>query len=130
MGGGIIKVLGADYMEFTYLTEAGINVESAMKRFMGNGALYRMMLEKFLSEESFQDLTEVVACGNGEKALERAHTLKGICGNLSMDWLYELFSEQVSLMRAGKWEEAYHMMPDITEKYENVVTGIKKWLDT
>lgn len=116
-------------MGITCLNEIGINTESAMNRFMGNEALYGKMLTKFLDEPSFSKLCEAVCCKDGSAALAASHTLKGLCGNLSMDVLYNMFSEQVALMRAGEWEKAYGMMPQITEDYQKLTDGIKAWLN-
>lgn len=65
-------------------------------------------------DRTFSKLTEAVSEGTGQEALEASHTLNGICGNLSIDKLFALFSEQVVLMRADKWDEAYAMMPEIS----------------
>lgn len=116
-------------MELSSLKQIGINTDSAIERFMGNEALYAKMLKKFLSEPTFAKLTAAVAEGNGQAALEASHTLKGVCGNLSIESLFDLFAEQVVLMRADKWDEAYAMMPEITEKYKLVTDTLRNCLD-
>ena len=87
------------------------------------------MLKKFLDDKTFVRLVEAVAAKDAKAALESSHTLKGLCGNLSIDCLYTLFSEQVVLMRADKWEEAYSMMDEITEKYSRVTAVVKELTD-
>ena len=52
-----------------------------------------------------------------------------MCGNLSITELFKLFSEQVALFRADKWDDASAMMPEITEKYTKVTEVIKAWLE-
>lgn len=116
-------------MELSSLKQIGINTDSAIERFMGNESLYAKMLKKFLGEPTFAKLTAAVAEGNGQAALEASHTLKGVCGNLSIESLFDLFAEQVVLMRADKWDEAYAMMPEITEKYELVTDTLRNCLD-
>lgn len=116
-------------MDFTLLNQVGINSDSAVERFMGNEALYAKMLKKFLDDRTFSSLTAAVAEGSGQAALEASHTLKGVCGNLSIEGLFELFSRQVVLMRADKWDEAYAMMTEITETYTKVTEALKTWLD-
>ena len=61
---------------------------------MGNEALYTKMLKKFLNDGTFASLTKAVSENDGKIALEASHTLKGICGNLSIDTLYELFQDK------------------------------------
>ena len=116
-------------MDFKCLMNVGINTDNALKRFMGNETFYKRMLSKFLDDDNFLKLTKAVSCGNTKEALISAHTLKGISGNLSMERLYVLFSKQVELMRNEKWNEAFQMMPEITENYHNVTTTLKKWLE-
>ncbi|MBP1561922.1 MAG: Hpt domain-containing protein [Oscillospiraceae bacterium] len=116
-------------MDFTLLKNAGIDTDSAVERFVGNEALYAKMLKKFLDDQTFAALVKAVSEGSGEAALAASHTLKGVCGNLSIERLFELFSEQVVLMRADKWDEAYAMMTEITENYTKVTEALKAWFD-
>ena len=116
-------------MDLLVLKQAGINTDSALERFMNNEALYMRMMKKFLDDKTFISLVESVSQNDGKAALESSHTLKGVCGNLSIDNLFTLFSEQVGLMRADKWDEAYSMMSEITEKYTQVTDAIKTWID-
>lgn len=115
-------------MDFSLLKQIGINTDSAVERFMGNEALYVKMLKKFLDDRTFEKLAEAVSQNSGKEALEASHTLKGICGNLSIEKLFDLFSNQVVLMRADKWDEAYAMMTGITETYNNVTETLKSWI--
>lgn len=116
-------------MDFSVLKQVGVNSDSAIERFMGNESLYVRMLKKFLDDKTFACLVESVSAKDGKTALESSHTLKGICGNLSIDCLYTLFSEQVTLMRADKWEEAYAMMDEITENHSKVTGAVKELID-
>lgn len=116
-------------MDITILKQAGINTDSAIQRFMNNESVYAKILSKFLSDETYKKLVKAVSENNGKEALEASHTLKGISGNLSMDTLFNLCSEQVTLMREDKWDEAYAMMPEITENYEKVIQMINLWLE-
>ncbi|MGN0687407.1 MAG: Hpt domain-containing protein [Oscillospiraceae bacterium] len=117
-------------MDFTILTNAGIDVDSAIGRFVGNKDLYARMLRKFLEEQSYNNLVNAIAENNESDALAASHTLKGLCGNLSLTHLFELFSEQVTLMRASEWDKAVGMMPEISKSYEEITTAIKNWLET
>ena len=114
-------------MNHTELKKSGIDVDSALKRVMGNENLLKRLLGKFLSDQSWNKLTESVEQDSRDNALAASHTLKGICGNLSMDKLFDLFSEQVRLMREENWEKAYSMMPEIKIQYEIVVDAIQTY---
>lgn len=78
-------------MDFSLLKQVGINTDSAVERFIGNESLYARMLKKFLDDKTFEKLAAAVAEGSGQEALEASHTLKGVCGNLSIDSLFSLF---------------------------------------
>ncbi|MGN0701129.1 MAG: Hpt domain-containing protein [Oscillospiraceae bacterium] len=98
-------------MDFTLLTNAGVDVNSAIERFVGNEGLYARMLKKFLDEPSYNNLVKAIAENNEGDALLASHTLKGLCGNLSLNGLFELFAQQVALFRANEWDKAAAMMP-------------------
>lgn len=112
-------------MNYELLKNAGIDTDTALGRFMGNKALLERFLKKFLEDKNFERLQRAVDEGDHAAALEASHTLKGVCGNLSLDELYELFSGQVSLMREDRWEEAADMMERITAVYDRVTEAIR-----
>ena len=58
------------------LEKAGINVDSALARFMGNEGLFLKFLEKFLQDRSFEGLLEAVKNEDARQAFQYAHTLK------------------------------------------------------
>lgn len=110
------------------LEEAGIDVDNALERFMGNEALLERFLKKFLEDTNHAALTAAVFAGDQEAALTAAHTLKGVSGNLSILPLHELLTRQVQLFRENNWEEAVAVMPRITEAYETAEKAIRQEL--
>ena len=116
-------------MNFDLLKNAGIDAEDAVKRFMGNESLYARMLRKFLDDSNYDNLVRAIAENSESEALTASHTLKGLCGNLSMTELFRLFTEQVTLFRANEWEKACAMMPEITENYNKITQTITAWLE-
>ena len=117
-------------MDFSILAASGIDTDTALKRYMGKGELYARLLEKFLSEPNDERLVKAVSEQNKSEALSASHSLKGICGNLSLTRLFALFSEQVRLFREDEWEAAVGLMPEITENYESVTAAVSQWLET
>lgn len=103
------------------LAAAGIDADAAVERFMGSEELYLRFLYKFPEDPCCGELREAAARMDAEEMLRAAHTLKGVCGNLSINSLYELLSRQVELLRMGKPAEAADMMSEITEAYNAVV---------
>lgn len=107
------------------LAAAGVGLEDALGRFMNNEGLLERFLKKFPEDGNYQKLTEAVAAGDWEAALTASHTLKGMCGNLSLTRLYQLFTDQVDLIRRERYPEAAGMMEDIAQSYAAVTEAIR-----
>ena len=116
-------------MDLKVLTEAGMDVETALERMMGNEVLLKRLVERFLEDENLQKLEGAFAAGDREAALGASHTLKGICGNLSFIVLFELFSRQVTLLREEKWEQAKDLMPEIAEAYKRLIEALQRGIE-
>ena len=71
------------------LRENEAGVDAAVKRFMGNKALYKKFLLKFLDDHNYEAITEHVYNGDYEGAFNSAHTLKGVSANLGRDPIYK-----------------------------------------
>ena len=108
------------------LTAAGIDTASALERMMGNEALLERFLKRFLDDTNYEKLTQAIAAGDEEAALTAAHTLKGLCGNLSMTVLFDLFTRQVAAFRAGDWAGATAMMQEISAAYDQVTAAVRE----
>ena len=106
------------------LMAAGIDVEDALKRMMGSEKLLLRLLKKFLADQNYKQWVQAMETQNREKAIDAAHALKGICGNLSMTELYLLFSKQVDDLRADRWEKAEAQRSYIGTVYERVRNAI------
>lgn len=113
-----------DAMRKQKLAEAGIDVDSALERFMNNEALLEKFLAKFPADPNHGALTAAIAAGDREGALAAAHTMKGVCGNFSMTALFELLTRQVAAFRADDWEGAVAMMPELDRMYEGLCRAI------
>ena len=107
------------------LEEAGIDVTAALERMMGSEALLERLLGKFLDNQQYPALRAALQSGDTEQAVIAAHTLKGVCGNLSMTGLYGLFTGLVDALRAGDLLLARHLMDQITPAYERAAAAIR-----
>ena len=103
------------------LEEAGVDVAQALERMMGSEALFSRLMGKFLEDPNYAALCAALERADTAGATAAAHTLKGICGNLSMTVLYKLFSSQVTLLREGRSDEAAALMPQIDDAYAKAV---------
>ena len=110
----------------TRLEAAGIDVGSALERFMGSDALLERFLKKFLEDANYGALKAALDAGDREGAITASHSLKGVCGNLSMTELFDLFTRQVQLLREEKDAQAAALMPDITRAYDRVSRAIQE----
>ena len=106
------------------LTGAGIQVDEALERLMGSEALLERLLRKFAADGNFQKLEQALDSRDQEGAVAASHTLKGMCGNLSMEPLYGLFTRQVEALRAGDWGGALALQEDICPAYRQVLAAI------
>ena len=106
------------------LAAAGVDVDEALERFMGSEAMLTRFLKKFPVDQGFASLAAALEAGDHEGAVNAAHTLKGLCGNLSIKPLFAGFDRQVALMRAGDWDGAAAMMPGLTQDYHRAVEAI------
>ncbi len=103
------------------LIDAGVDVDSGMARFMGNKDLLMRFLRKFPGDDNYHNIVSGLESGDYETAFRAAHTLKGLCGNLSLTKLQKIVSEETELLRAEKWEEAKAFLPQVTEEYETTI---------
>lgn len=101
--------------------DAGVDVDSGLERFMGNKDLLLRFLRKFPGDDNYHNIVSGLESGDYETAFRAAHTLKGLCGNLSLMKLQAVVSEETELLRAEKWEEAKAFLPQVTEVYENTL---------
>lgn len=106
------------------LEAAGIDVDALSERVMGSEALMERLLGKFAASRDYPALAAALEEGGRERACAAAHTLKGVCGNLSMDGLYALFTAQVETLRRGDMDEAARLMAEIAPAWEAAAAAI------
>lgn len=108
------------------LIDAGIDVDGALERFMGNDALLDRFLGKFLGDTNYALLSEAIETADPDKALTASHTLKGVCGNLSMPELFRLRRVRWKRCAPATGTKPPGLMPEISRAYETVVSAIKE----
>jgi HPt (histidine-containing phosphotransfer) domain-containing protein len=107
----------------------GGNYEDVLGR-LNNEALIRKFALMFLEDSSYMQLKQAMADKNYEEAFRSAHTLKGVCQNLSFDCLYEVSHNLTELLRdrTGEQPGIPEAMEKVTEIYEITIDEIKKAL--
>ena len=83
----------------------GGNYEDVLRR-LRSEVLIRKFTLKFLEDQSYSLLKQALGDNNYEEAFRGAHTLKGVCQNLSFDRLYEVSSELTELFERPDRREA------------------------
>lgn len=107
------------------LIDAGINVDSALERFMGNEKMLEKYFNRFLEEKSYGALLDAIAANDPQTAASSAHMLKSVCGSIGCEQMFKMVVEQESLIKGGKWDEAVAMMPEITTAYEKICAALR-----
>ena len=112
------------------LTAAGIDYATGLARFMGNQAIYRQLLGKFIHEDhSYADFLQALAAQQMKQAEESVHTLKGTAGNLS---LMELFRRADAVVKAIRKHEdmadIQSLSQQVTASYEQTCAVLEKML--
>ena len=103
----------------------GGNYEDVLRR-LPNEALIRKFTLKFLEDQSYLQLKQALKDKNYEDAFRSAHTLKGVCQNLSFDRLYEV--TELLRDRTGEQPGIPEAMEKVTEVYELTIEEIKNGL--
>lgn len=111
----------------TELKDLGANTEEALGRFLNNEALYERMLKKLPDSMKSGQVMEAIESGNIDGAIETAHTMKGVLGNLSITPLYEAYTKIVALLREGNPAEAKSILTESLPLEEKVIACIEKF---
>lgn len=112
------QCLGGDYRD----AENRLMKESLVKKFIA----------MFLEDGSFDQLCRAMEEGNRQDAFRAAHTLKGICGNLSLTKLYASASRLTELLRPEADtipQEASALLDTVRQDYELTVGSIRRYLN-
>ncbi len=111
-------------MRLEVLDAAGLDTADALARLMGSEALLGRLLGKFTADENCAKLVAAAEKDDADAALEAAHALKGVSGNLSMTRLYELTARQCELIRGGDWPAARALVDDVVSEHDALVAAI------
>ena len=104
----------------------GGDYEGVLGRLRSDRMITKFCL-KFLDDKSCESLVEAVARKDAETAFRAAHTIKGICQNLSFDRLYESSHALAECLRGGSWDEAAVTMTErVREDYQVTVDAIRQ----
>ncbi len=105
----------------------GGNYEDAVGRFGGERLVKKFAL-KFLNDGSFELLCRSLSEGDGEEAFRAAHTLKGVCQNLSFD---RLSASSVALTEALRDRrcDPHGLLDAVKDDYEATAEAIRRFAE-
>ncbi len=87
--------------------------------------LVQKFVLKYLDDPSFDQLCAAMAEQNYEEAFRAAHTIKGVCQNLSFTKLLSSSSRLSDALRHGYTPEAEPLLEELQGDYETVKTAIE-----
>ncbi len=101
---------------------AGFDLDSGLERLNGNHVIYRQLILGFSSHyrQTAVELRQLISQGNRTEAGQRAHTLKGIAGNLSADEVFRLTDEIERAMASPTGPDEWHLLNDLEEALQVV----------
>lgn len=113
------------------LVESGADVETTLKRFMGNEAIYQKFLGRFPDDPNYHNLGKNLEEGAFEAAYECAHALKGVVGNLGLTPIFDRISDLVEELRNKAPEDvnverAKEEWQEVKKVYEKFIAIIKE----
>ena len=109
-----------------YLALEG-DYESVLSRMMTEKLVARFII-KFLDDDSFSNLAKSMKEADYDEAFRAAHTLKGICQNLSFDKLLGSAVSITEALRNKNTDEALLLFPQVETDYVQTVSAIKEFM--
>jgi HPt (histidine-containing phosphotransfer) domain-containing protein len=107
------------------LTNLGVAVDDAVKRFAGKYELYVKTLRKFAADLAEKGITEPqkAFAMEAEELRSYVHSLKGVAGNLALGTAYEMLVEVEQSIKEGqtdfvKYEKLYVYLPDLARRID------------
>lgn len=103
----------------------GGDYEGVMGRLRSERMVQKFAL-KFLADGSYDLLRQSMDQKNYEEAFRAAHTIKGVCQNLSFSRLYESSSQLSEALRSGWTPEADVLLPQVEQDYLLTTGALKE----
>lgn len=108
------------------LAGLGADVKDGLNRFMENESLYVRCLQKFPPQAEQCTLRGDLERKDYAAAVQSAHTMKGLTGNLSITPLYTRYAEIVARLRAGETEGIEEIGTELERIQEQVCAVIRE----
>ena len=107
-------------------TAMGSDYEDVLGRLRSERLVQKFVL-KFLDDLSYENLCKAMEAGAQEEAFRAAHTIKGMCQNLSFTKLVISGSRMTEALRSGDMDGARKLLPEVRADYECTVKAIRAY---
>ena len=101
--------------------------EGVLGRMMNRESMVQKFVLKFLGDASYDTLLQSMEAGDYESAFRAAHTIKGVCQNLSFTTLYQSSHALAEALRNGYTPEAPALYAQVQADYEKTVSAIRAY---
>lgn len=98
----------------------GVNLDSALNRFMENEQFYERILSKFPKDENFILMENSLKENNIPQAFRYAHTLKGLVATLDLTNLLTILTPITELLRTGETEGVQEMFDRLKIEHKKI----------
>ncbi len=109
-------------------TMLGGNYADVSARLRSDRLIQKFVL-KYLDDPSFSLLCSAMDEHNDEEAFRAAHTIKGVCQNLSFTQLLDSSSRLSDALRHGRTPEADQLMEQVKKDHLAVTAAIQAFRD-
>lgn len=111
---------------FEELRALGVDVDDGLKRVMKNEKLYRRLLGSFVKMMNAGGIEPDFEGPDYTGVIEKAHSIKGTAGNLSLTPIYEAYSQILGLLRTGQPEEARAILEKVIPVQKQIIECIER----
>lgn len=111
---------------FEELRALGVDIDGGLKRLMNNEKLYRRLLGSFVKMMDANSIQPDFQGPDYTEVTEKAHTIKGAAGNLSITPVYEAYTQIMNLLRSGQPEEARAVLEKVLPVQRDILQCIEK----
>lgn len=104
----------------------GGDYEDVLSRMRSDRLVQKFML-KFLDDPSYNALCAAMTAKDREEAFRAAHTIKGVCQNLSFTTLYRSSSALCDALRTEWSADAEALAETVYQDYRSAVAAIRTY---
>ena len=103
----------------------GGNFDDVIGRLRSEKLVQKFVL-KFLNDDSYELLNNSIESGNYTEAFRAAHTIKGVCQNLSFVRLQDSSARLTEALRDGNWnDEVAALVEEVRGDYQATADAIR-----